>query len=330
MKKLIITSLLFSSVLQASVITRAALDVGSGGMKVTVADVDPAERAITQIHYSKEHPVAFRRDMQVNKVNRFSQEIQQIAFNTLQDLQKELEKYHPVEWSGIATAASRQAENAQEMYNNIFEKLGINIRIIPQAEEGRIGFETAAAASGIDRTKLIAYDSGSGSFQLSTESEIVEGDFGYINALAALIEEIRSEPLDQKASPHPVTAEEARQLTSLLRARAPQMSELFRKKLSAAETVVVGIGTETFIFATAAIAIGKSTYTKEELWEAIVENCNKTDAQFHQFVKPEEVMIGLVLLYSVMEELGIKQLTYQYANGSCEGVLVDPAYWDIK
>src|SRR5690348_15247143 len=140
-------------------ITRAAVDVGSGSIKLTIAKVDPQSNKIHHILYSEEHPVPFKRDIQVSGQSLLSEKIQKVAFETLSNLQKELAPHRPQEWKGIATAASRQATNAPDMFKKINEQLGIDIAIISQNEEGRLGFTTAAAVSNIPQEKLIAVDS---------------------------------------------------------------------------------------------------------------------------------------------------------------------------
>lgn len=322
-----------NAILNATVITRAAVDIGSKGLKVTVGDVDTSTQTIKKIHYSKEHSVPLKRDMQVSGQPRFSEAVQQLAINTLAGLQKELAHYRPVEWSGIATAASRESQNAQELYDKMREALGVNVAIISQEEEGRLGFNTAVAVGDLDRKSIISYDSGGGSFQLTTEIgsqlEVVQGKFAYVVALAELVTNIRQQQLDIGSSPNPVTVEEARMLVPLLQARLPQMSEAFAKKLKQENNSVIGIGNENFIFAFGSIATGKKTYTKEELWKAIEAHCNLTDQDLHKFAKPDESVVGMVLLYSVMDGFGIDELTFCYANGNCEGLLIDPTYWTI-
>src|SRR5579871_5973533 len=127
---------LFTLCFKPKTITRAAVDVGSGSIKVTVAKIDPQNSKIQKILYSEEHVVPFKRDIQVGGKSQLSEKIQIVAFETLQKLQKQLAVYQPTEWKGIATAASRQATNAQEMYDKINEDLGIDIAIISQNEEG--------------------------------------------------------------------------------------------------------------------------------------------------------------------------------------------------
>lgn len=315
-------------------ITRAAIDVGSGGLKVTIAEVDLQANKINKIFYDTEVQVPLKQDMQVSGTRRFSEQVQKLAMDTVAKLKKDLARFQPKEWSGIATAASRQSQNAQELYDRMRQELGVNIVIIPQNEEGRIGFNTAAIVSGTPREQLFSLDSGSGSFQLATELDgelqIVEGQLGYIPALALLVTEIRKQPVQASTSANPVTLDEAKQVTQMLQQRLPELSEAFADKLASPENTVVGIGNRNFIFAVAAEAIGKNTYTKEELWDAIVAHCNLKDEQLKRYSQPKEAVLSMILLHSYMEGLGIDQLTYAYANGSCEGLLLDSAYWTIE
>jgi len=307
-------------------ITRAAVDVGSGGLKVTIAKVDPQSQKIHKILYSKEHSVPLKRDMQVGGKSEFSEKIQAVALETLSNLQKETATYQPVEWQGIATAASRQAKNAQQMYDKIEQDLGVKISIISQEEEGRLGFTTAASVSGVPEEQLISFDSGSGSFQLTTllngELEVIEGELGHIPSLQILMD-IRGEKLDLATPLKPITLEEADLLVQKLEERVPTMSDPFRAKLNDPTTTVIGIGNENFIFAMGAEASGKDTYTKDELAKAIEGQVNHTVAKEMTSTR----VLGIILLYSIMDGMGIDHLTYKYANGSCEGLLVDSDYW---
>ncbi len=312
-------------------ITRAAVDVGSGGLKVTVAKIDPQTQKIQKIVYSKEHSVPLKRDMQVGGKSKFSKEIRTVALNTLANLKTELAPHNPEEWKGIATAASRQAKNGQKMYDQIEQELGMRISIISQEEEGRLGFVTAAAVSQVPQERLISFDSGSGSFQLTTqlsgELEVVEGQLGHIPSLEVLMK-MRGKTLDFSTPPEPVTLEEAKLLVQEMKGRLPELSDQFKQKLKDPKAVVVGIGNENFIFAMGATAVGKNTYTKQELWTAIEKHAGKPASEMTKFSKPHESVLGMVLLYTIMDGLDIDQLTYSYANGSCEGLLIDTNYWD--
>lgn len=331
-KNLFIILILVSSSVFGDAVVRAALDVGSGGIKVTVAKV--IDEAIEHVYYAHEYAVPFKRDMETSKNNSFSEEVQRLALQTFAQIKKDVACYEPVEFSGIATAASRKAKNAQALYDKVKQDFDINIEIISQAEEGRLGFMTAEAISKISQGTLVCYDSGMGSFQFTTQInqklEVVEGDVAYIYALTTLVEDLRKHKLDTKSSPNPVTLEEASALVPLLQKNLPHISSVFAEKLKSPQTNIVGIGNQNFIFSIASVGTGKKSYTKEEVWKAIVDNCNKSDEQLGQFYDPNTVLVGMILLYSVMDAYEMPRLTYVPTNGSCEGVLIDARYWSTS
>lgn len=311
-------------------ITRAAVDVGSGSIKLTIAKVNPQNNKIHQILYSEEHPVPFKRDIQVGGKSILSDKIQKVAFEKLSDLQRELAVHRPTEWKGIATAASRQANNAHDMFKKINEHLGIEISIISQNEEGRLGFGTAAAVSGTPQEKLIAVDSGSGSFQITTlidgNLEVIEGELGYIPSLEALMD-IRGLKLDIQTPPATVTLQEAELLVKKMQSKMPAVPAAFSQRIKDPSNKIVGIGNENFIFAMGAMGVGKNTFTKEELWTAITHYAGKPAEELTQFSKPDTAVLGMVLLYTIMDSMELEQITSCYSNGSCEGLLVDLEYW---
>lgn len=311
-------------------VTRAAVDVGSGSIKVTVAEVDPEEGKIHEILYSEEHPVPFKRDIQVGGGSVLSEKIQKVAFEKLDELKKELAAHCATEWKGIATAASRQATNAQDLFKKISKDLGIDISIISQNEEGRLGFATAAAVSGIPKENLVAVDSGSGSFQITTlinnKLEVIEGELGYIPSLEMLMA-IRGQKLDLNTPPSPVTLREAELLVENMRQKMPSLPAIFLQKFKNSPQSIVGIGNENFIFAMGATGVGKNTFTKQELWQAIITYAGKPPEALKQFAKPHTAVLGMVLLYAIMDAMNIDQITSHHANGSCEGLLIDKQYW---
>lgn len=312
-------------------VNRAAIDVGSGSIKVTVAQVDPRFQTIYQTFYSEEHPIPFKRDIQVGGRSQLSDRVQTLAIDTLTQIKKDLEIHQPVGWKGVATAASRQAKNAPQMFEKIKQILGMDISIISQEDEGRLGFATAVAVSQTDPKRLIAVDSGSGSFQLTTlmeeNIEVIEGELGYIPSLEMLMD-IRCKPLDLNSLPDPVTLEEAELLVAKMQEKMPPVSEEFLRKIQDPSSAVVGIGNENFIFSMGATGVGKKTFTKEELWDAIVRLAGRPASEMTQFSKPNTAVLGMVLLYSIMDSMQLPKLTACPANGVCEGILVDSVFWD--
>lgn len=312
-------------------VTRAAFDVGSGYIKICVGEVDPVLKSVEKILYFDLRTVGFSQDLKNREDKQFILQIQEIAFQTIEELKRNAEKYQPKEWAGIATEASRNATNAQEMFDRMRNLFDVNIRIVSQDEEGYIGFETAMATSKVKQDDLVAYDSGGSSFQLAASINgnvnIVKGNYAFLNALDLFFKEVRGL---KTASPNPVAIHEADALIRLLREKVPVLPQEFKEKLASPTTTVVGVGLKTTIFGFGVQGTGKNTFSKEELLEAIYRNCNKTDQELQQFSKPSFSVVGMILLYSVLEELGIEKLTFSEANGNCEGILIDSKFWQFN
>ncbi len=322
-------------------VTRAIFDVGSGSLKVIVADVDPVSQKILHIHHSEEQWVPFKRDLVLSGQPRFSQDVQNKGMQTLADMKARLEKYHPTEWVGVATSASRSAENASEFFENVNRELGIKVTVIPASEEGRLGFLTAAAASGLPKEKIVSIDCGSGSFQLGGEIEgkfeVIEGLFAFITAHEKLLTELRGlskEALEtvvngkkMASSSNPVTLEEAKTLIPELQKLLPIVPEGFAKKIKDPESTIVSIGGPITIFGYAEYALGKNRFTKQELWNAIEAHCGKRDEELRGFPDYREAVLGMILLYSIMDGLGIENLFNAPSRGSCEGLAIASSYW---
>ncbi len=323
-------------------VTRAIFDVGSAGLKVVIADVDPISQKILQIHHTEEQWVSFNRDMVVSGQPRFSQEVQDNGMRAFADMKKRLAKYDPSEWVGIATSAGRKAQNAAEFFDKVKDELGIKVSVVPASEEGKLGFLTAVAASGLPKENVISFDCGGGSFQLAGEEkdgklEVVEGPFASTHAHELLFTEIRGLSKEKieievdgkkvSATPNPMSVEEAEKLVALLQKRLPPLSEEFIKKLKDPKSSVVGIGGAITPFGFAGHALGKKTFMKEELWKAIEAHCGKPDSELRGFPYSKQAVLGMVLLYAIMDGFGIDKLTHAPSTGSCEGLAIDNAYW---
>ena len=73
---------------------------------------------------------------------------------------------------GCATAVFRSAENGEEVLERVRSEIEIDVQMVSQELEGRLGFLTAKAVGPADvkAEELIAWDSGGGSFQITNNS----------------------------------------------------------------------------------------------------------------------------------------------------------------
>lgn len=322
-------NLFFISSIQADIVRRAAVDVGSGETKLTIADVDTETNRIVKVHYQDCKVVALRKDLATSLEGTLSKELEIKLLTTLKDFQTSTAKFSPDDWFGIGTSVFRSAKNGQQILEQIKTETGITIYLADQFEEGEIGFKSAVAASGLDANEIIAWDSGSSSFQITAivddQLEMYGAEFALVQAWEVLINTIRGGTLDTGYIMNPISLDETNLLSSIINNEKlpviPNWLALTNKK-------IVCFGGYTSIFSVGQIATGKEVYTKNELLDAIGKFSGKKDDELSNFPDPRVAVLGLTLLYSVMDHCGINEIFYQKTNGGCEGLLIIPKYWE--
>ena len=315
------------SPLFATTTTRAAFDIGSGDTKLTVAEVDLEKNQMTRILFETFESIPLREDLAESKDGLLSIKIQDQLIHCLKEMQKKAKPFEPTAWNGIGTSVFRTAKNGKQCLDRVLEETGLSISLIPQLEEAEIGFLSAVAASKLEKEEIIAWDSGSGSFQFSTwiDSTILMfgSEFGFVPALEILFFS-RKQPYSLNTSPNPIRQEEALQLSLSIQEQLPKAPEWIKDESKS----ICTIGGKTSIFSIAAIATHSNVYTKDQIFQAILDTCEKTDEELIHFPDPREVGVSLTLIYSVMKQYGIEKVFYHPTNGSCEGILLHPLYWN--
>lgn len=312
------------------VLTRAVLEIGSGETKIMVADVDVITNKIVTIWHQGFKKISLKKDVASSSDNCLSSGIEQEVISTILSMKEKVKQFRPVEWVAVGTSVFRTAKNGQEFLERVKQATNIEVRLLPQIEEAEIGFATAVEASGKSVKNTISWDSGSGSFQIASmengKLEMYGAEFAFVPTLEALFA-IRNQPFNVN-SPNPTSLEEALKLIKAVRANLPS-APLW---LANNNKNVFGIGGDAGdLFHIGSVAAGRTTYTKEELFEAILQACDKSDEQLRgKFVKPEKVIIALVLMYTIMDHCGIKEVTYCPTIGSCKGMLLTPRLWKIR
>jgi hypothetical protein len=114
----------------------------------------------------------------------------------------------------------------------------------------------------------------------------------------------------------------------LVAADIPDAPVWLREKLAKeAHTQVIGIGGETCIFSLASQILEKTEYTSEEVWRGIENLAGSTEAELSKYSQPHMVIPKMVLMHTVMNTKGIRQVRYLPSNGGCRCVLTSPKYW---
>eukprot|EP00051_Salpingoeca_urceolata_P015904 m.208407 g.208407 ORF g.208407 m.208407 type:complete len:288 (+) comp18533_c0_seq3:392-1255(+) len=264
------------------------------------------------------------------------------------------------QYAGVATEVFRRASNGAAFLKSVRDLHGLRLDLVSQTEEGRLGFLTALSTfpDAVDSGSVVAWDSGGGSFQMTTqkccgardggpsasatsrnslppvssladmELNVYEGCWGSSSATAAMVDQVQGGCFKDNPSPNPCSVQDAEKLTEIITKDLHPPPTSLTGLLGRSETVVVGIGGETCAFRMAALACGTPALTLPLVQEAITKCTGKTDAQLAEtFPEPQMVVPKLVLVAAVLRHVGIPSMCYRPTNGSCNGLLLHPRFW---
>eukprot|EP00035_Acanthoeca_spectabilis_P007067 m.132091 g.132091 ORF g.132091 m.132091 type:complete len:446 (+) comp13781_c0_seq7:3135-4472(+) len=186
----------------ATVTRRVAFDIGSGMVKMGVADAvatDPVEPGGVVKTRWTEHELSRARALRFTKLkgelldrSNNTGGFRPPAIAALRDtlatmlaearalpplgtagerasIDREGEGRVELSAAGVATAAFRDAANGRAVAAELGAELGIRLLVIDQHEEARLGLRAAAVAAGLPAEQTVAWDVGGGSFQLCAE-----------------------------------------------------------------------------------------------------------------------------------------------------------------
>ena len=200
----------------AMVRRRAAFDIGSGMSKMQVSDIDVATGRVLATHFAEEREVLFAADWKASgESSELSEGIRARGLEVLGDLRAIAEELGVpgAEMRGVATEVFRKASNGGEYLAQVEQQLGINAEVIAQTKEARLGWLTAVAGlpEGTDSSKVVAWDSGGGSFQISarpggTEVVCFNGCWGSTVATECMMTKVQGVAYGGgESSPNPVS-----------------------------------------------------------------------------------------------------------------------------
>jgi len=357
---------------------RGALDIGSSQHKLVVAEVSKDNAIIHRILLERQCPVYLNDRLVAAGGKVLPEDVLEQSAKVLKELVESARLLGATQVAGVATAVFRKASNGQSYLKDITSKLQIHVVLVTQQIEGELGFWTACAAiqrspsaqdsepapDGAAFDNLVAWDSGGGSFQLSTlpissgssrpSICVLQGPIGNADVLA-MLSGIQKKVFESGKSPNPVSRNE---LEELLKGLDSVLSECFsdpsveqamailRAKLVLDSTQVIGIGNHTSIFCVGRDASLKRRFSAEQIYHSAQALTTKSDADLleymslrrNQIIGNEEkktlnyaevqtIIPKLALLCAVMRRLEISKVEYRQAMGSCAGVLLEPDFW---
>lgn len=243
---------------------------------------------------------------------------------------------------GIATAWSRKVRNSLELFD-LFKSEGVHISTISQEEEGILGFKavkTDRTLQGAEEDRLVIWDIGSGSFQLTTlknkdDVYVYNGPYGNTN----FFQEIKEQNLLQTNAGFenkryftkseldiilPYAVEKARE--------SVQKDSVITAKLAQKNIRVIGIGKLMYNSIKTELElenpIKKDTLKKfiynfsDITFKQTKENFPKVDYDYMDLIQK-----SLIIVWSIMESSGIEQIEVLDSGDLADAVAVDPDYW---
>lgn len=323
----LIFSLLFFSNIHADVERRAAIDVGSGGTKIAIAEVDVDTRLITNVLYENSFPVPYQASLDKSEEGLFDEETKRLGLNTFKKIKEIIDQYEVEKVVAVATSAFRKANNSREYIADV-KAIGIDIQVISQREEGEIAYFSAFASGNVDPERTVVWDIGTGSLQMTTANSngtltVYMGEqMGSIAFRNYIISTVQDNDLEEVSTPNPMTEDDLHEADRYARAFGRGAYLIIKERIKQGH--IVGIG-RLFSSSLGPIASENGVITRTALREYIKEALNKTDEELNNPFAHVDVT-NCVLTLAIMKALHIHEVVLIEAT-TTRGILVTPFYW---
>jgi exopolyphosphatase/guanosine-5'-triphosphate,3'-diphosphate pyrophosphatase len=123
----------------------AAIDCGTNSLRLLIADIDPANRELTDVRRRME---IVRLGQGVDATGRLAPEALQRTMRVLAEYARDIEEAAASAVRMVATSAIRDASNAAEFTIGVQETLDVTPEVITGAEEARLSFAGATEELG--------------------------------------------------------------------------------------------------------------------------------------------------------------------------------------
>lgn len=237
-----------TSVPQCGIEIRAAFDVGSGSTKMKVAELNTCTNAIQKILLDEQAKIDYRESVEKSSDETISKDTTQAGIKALNSLKEKAQKAGAQKFSGVATAAFRQAKNGEQIVREIREATGIPLRVISQNLEALIGFQAASFKTKKDPAQIIAWDIGGGSQQIVTlnddkQASVYLGQLASVSFKNRVIQEVKKKNPKKVISPNPLTKEQMSAAAKIAEKEAlSSVPADIQKRFAQKDLSVIGIG----------------------------------------------------------------------------------------
>lgn len=309
---------------------RAAMDIGSGATNIKIAKVDPkTDKIIAQI-FEKSIPVPYQKHLEQSKDNTFDQDVMDQGIRAIKALKEVADSYHVKKVVAVATAAFRQATNAEQFARDIEKQTGVQVRIINQDEEGILAFRGALALTSVHPQQAVVWDIGGGSMQLTTLSPegtylVEKGKTASVLFKNAVIQDIKHQDLKTTQSPNPLTKEQMQAAIEYGAKLAQETAPFIKDKLHDPKTHIIAVG-NLFNLGIKPLVHSQAVH-RQALEKAVIKWANQPDSELPGGSLVEVTVTNPLLVLGYMQGLDIKQVDVVSVNNA-DGALTYPPYWE--
>jgi exopolyphosphatase/guanosine-5'-triphosphate,3'-diphosphate pyrophosphatase len=311
-------------------IIRAAIDIGMGGPKLQVAEIDTKTNKIVKIKHTQRYFVNFYDSISKSANNHLSFEVMEEGRRAFKEAVDVARSFTPDGIIAIATASFRHAANGAQFANEIQNETGIKVHIVDQNLEGKLAFQAILSKTDVDAEDLVVWDVGAGSIQFiamaSDGSYLVDcGKEGVGAFRDYIVENIQHRNVKEFASPNPMSAEDITHATAHARNLSKKVDRVFKEKINRPTTAIVGAGS-VFGFGIAEMLAKTPPFTIEDLTAVVESLPGKTDADLgggdYAFCQGSNA----ILVLGFMQTLNIQQMQIINVNNA-DGALIYEPFW---
>lgn len=295
---------------------RAAFDIGSGATKMKVAKVNTCLQKIEEILLEADEPVKYKESLQNSSDNKLDEDIQDRGVKALAKLKSQAEQYRPESYLAVATSAFRTASNGQAFAEKMSDATGVQVRVIDQEAEARLGFAAATRIASGDMKNLVVWDIGGGSMQIisytgESKFSIYQGKMASASFKSHIIKKIKNQDTKKTESPNPIGAKDAKAALEEAKefAKLTVPAEIKKRIKSGAQIVGIGgVHSQSIMgqLARDGRNIGHS-YSLKDLDKAIDKSILMGDEQIGGAYASTEAS-NLILVKGFMKELEIDEV----------------------
>lgn len=321
---------MFTSFSLNSVAIRAAIDIGMGGPKLQVAEVDLTTNKIVRVLHTQRYFVNFYDSMCQNDSKQISLDAMGQGLSAFKEAVKVAHSFNANDIVAIATASFRSASNGMEFANNIQQETGIKVHVIDQNLEGKLTFQAALSKVNTEPQNLVVWDIGGGSIQFISQTANGEylvdcGEEGVGAFNDYIITHVQSRDIGECKTPNPMSSEDILQATTYAENLSKEVNKVFKDKINQSNIKVIGAG-NAFGYGISSM-IGKDAFSLDDIEMVARKLAGKTDADLgggeFAFCEASNVLLA----YGFMLGLGIESIQVLQINNA-DGAIVYEPFWD--